>query len=100
MIVFHGSTDLEPGDILVVDRSLEATDGAIVIASVDNEFTVKYFRSDTSGIRLEAANKHYEPIVFTGEMELRIFGVVTAVIHQFIRDPRRSPRRRSTSPKP
>lgn len=84
---------IQPGDILVVDRSLEATDGAIVIASVDDEFTVKYFRRDGSEIRLEAANRHYEPIVFTGDMELRVFGVVTAVIHQFIQDPRRSSRR-------
>jgi len=84
---------IQSGDVLVVDRSLEAIDGAIVIASVDDEFTVKYFRHDTSGTRLEAANRHYEPIVFTGEMELRIFGVVTAVIHQFIHDPGRSRRR-------
>lgn len=35
---------LRPGDILVVDRSLEAQEGNIVIACVDNEFTVKYFR--------------------------------------------------------
>ena len=83
---------IQPGDILVVDRSLEATDGSIIIASVDNEFTVKYFRSDTSGTRLEAANQRYKPILLIGEMELRIFGVVTAVIHQFIRDPARSRR--------
>lgn len=37
---------IRPGDILVVDRSLEACDGSIVIACVDNEFTVKFLRSD------------------------------------------------------
>lgn len=86
---------IQSGDVLVVDRSLEATDGSIIIASVDNEFTVKYFRNDASGTRLEAGNRQYEPIVFAGEMELRIFGVVTAVIHQFVRDPvrlRRAPK--------
>jgi len=76
---------IHPGDILVVDRSLPAEDGAVVIAAVDNEFTVKYYRNDTAGVRLEAANRHYKPIVFSPETEVQLFGVVTAVIHQFIK---------------
>ncbi len=75
---------IQSGDILVVDRSLEAVDGSIVIASIDNEFTVKYLRRDSAGVRLEAANRRYKPLIFSGEMELRIFGVVTATIHQFV----------------
>lgn len=71
------------GDILVVDRSLEAVDGAIVIAAVDNEFTVKYFRKKGSDILLEPANAAFKSIRFSEGMELRIFGVVTACIHQF-----------------
>lgn len=78
---------IHPGDILVVDCSLEAQDGSVVIASIDNEFTVKLFRRDDGGVRLEAANRRYKPILFNGEMELRIFGVVTAVIHQFVAKP-------------
>lgn len=74
---------IQPEDILVVDRSLEAADGSVVIAAVDNEFAVKTFRRDASGVRLESANPKYAPITFSGEMELRIFGVVTAVIHRF-----------------
>ena len=75
---------IQPEDILVVDRSLEAVDGAIVIAAVNDEFAVKTFRRDASGVRLESENPKYAPIEFSGEMELRIFGVVTAVIHQFV----------------
>ncbi len=76
---------IRPGDILVVDRSLEPEDGSIVIACVDNEFTVKYLRKDATGVRLEAGNRRYQPIVLQEGMELRIFGVVTAVIHRFIK---------------
>ena len=76
---------IAPGDILVVDRSLDAFDGAIVIACIDNEFTVKYFRKDASGIRLEPANPAYPVIRFSGEEELRLFGIVTACIRQFQR---------------
>ena len=46
---------LGDGDLLVVDRSLAPEDGSVVIAAVDGEFTVKTFRSDASGVRLEAA---------------------------------------------
>ncbi len=81
---------IQPGDILVVDRSLPAEDGAVVIAAIDNEFTVKYYRNDSSGVRLEAANRRYKPIVFAPEMEVQLWGVVTAVIHQFIKTPSRN----------
>jgi len=73
---------IRPGDLLVVDRSLEAGDGSVVIACVDGEFTVKSLRKDRRGVRLEAANPAYAPIRFHGEMELRLFGVVTAVVHR------------------
>ena len=76
---------IRPGDILVVDRSLEARDGSIVIACVDNEFTVKFLRSDGERWYLQPANRKYKPITFSEGMELRIFGVVTAVIHQFVK---------------
>lgn len=72
-----------PGDILVVDRSIMPGAGMIVIAAVNNEFTVKYLRSDGGGWFLEAANKRYKPIFFSEGMELKIFGVVTSCIHQF-----------------
>ena len=74
-----------PGDILVVDRSLEAFDGAIVIACIENEFTVKYFRKDGEKIRLEPANPAYQEILIKDGSELKLFGVVTACIHQFRR---------------
>lgn len=75
---------INDGDLLVVDRSLDAINGSVVIACVNNEFTVKTLRNDETGIRLEAANPKYEPIFLSGTMELRIFGVVTSVIHRFV----------------
>ena len=75
---------IRPGDILIVDRSLEARHGSIVIACVDNDFTVKYLHSANGVWQLRAANRKYPPIRFSEGMELKIFGVVTAVIHQFI----------------
>ena len=56
-----------------------------MIACVDNEFTVKFLRSDGERWYLQPANRKYKPITFSEGMELRIFGVVTAVIHQFVK---------------
>ena len=75
---------VQDGDLLVVDRSLEPEDGSMVIACVDGEFTVKTYRQNRGGVRLEAANPAYPPIRFSGEMELRVFGVVTAVVHRLV----------------
>ena len=76
---------IRSGDILVVDRSLDAADGSIVVASVNNEFTVKYLRTDGVHTSLEPANKKFKPLVFSEGDELRIFGVVTAAIHRFVK---------------
>ena len=75
---------IRSGDILVVDRSLEAVDGAIVIAVVDNDFTVKRLRKTPRRICLESANPQFADIELGDESELRLFGVVTAVIHRFV----------------
>ena len=74
---------IRSGDLLVVDRSLEPVNGAVVIACVDGDFTVKTLRKGRGWVRLEAANPAYPSIRFSREMELRVFGVVTAVIHRF-----------------
>ena len=74
-----------PGDILVVDRSIGALNGNIVIACVNNEFTVKYLKVKNNIVSLVAANPKYPEIVFTDCMELKIFGVVTSCIHQFVK---------------
>ena len=76
---------IQEGDILVVDRSIQPENNAIVIACVDNEFTVKYLRLDGETVSLVPSNRRYKPITFSEGMELKVFGVVTAVIHQFVK---------------
>ncbi|MGN0880558.1 MAG: LexA family protein [Oligosphaeraceae bacterium] len=81
---------IQDGDILVVDRSLEARHGSIVIACVDGEFTVKYLhRHPQGGASLVPANPRYAPILLDGRQEVELFGVVTATIHRFAVPPHR-----------
>ena len=73
-----------PGDVLCVDRSLDFFDGAIVVASVDGEFTVKYLRKDGNTFLLEAANPRFPPIRFTPAQDIRFWGVVTGIVRKIV----------------
>ncbi len=68
-------------DVLVVDRSVEAASGKVVVAAVNGELTVKRLSREGGVVRLEAENQAYDPIVLEEGMDVRIWGVVTAVIH-------------------
>ena len=70
------------GDLLVVDRSLEARDGHVVIATVYGDLTVKYLRKRRGRVWLEAAHPHYEPIYLHDPEDTGIWGVVTHSIRQ------------------
>lgn len=72
---------IEPGDMVLVERANTAKDMQIVIAEVDGEFTMKYFRKQGNKIWLEPANKKYSPIY--PEHSLNINAVVKAVIRKY-----------------
>jgi DNA polymerase V len=69
------------GDLLVVDRSLEARDKSVVIAVVNGELTVKRIRIRKKKITLEPENESYLPRQIDENMEFEVWGVVTNVIH-------------------
>ena len=74
---------IQHDDILVVDRSLEATSGKIVIAVYNGELTVKRLVHDKDTVKLVAENPNYAPLVIDDDNGCEIWGVVTSVIHQF-----------------
>lgn len=73
-----------PGDLLVVDRSLEACSGKIVVAVVQGEFTVKRLLKKKEIFYLMAENMDYPPLKITPEMDFQVWGVVTWVVHKAI----------------
>jgi DNA polymerase V len=62
------------GDMLVVDRSLQAMDGKIVIALIHGEFTVKTLKMRNGKAFLVPANAAYPVIEVTPEMECEVWG--------------------------
>ncbi len=72
---------IHPGDILVVDRSLEPQDASVVIAVVDGDLTVKRIARRGDRILLVPDNSAYQPLEIGADMEFEVWGVVTSVIH-------------------
>tara|TARA_Y100000996_G_scaffold406665_1_gene383296 strand:+ start:759 stop:1187 length:429 start_codon:yes stop_codon:yes gene_type:complete len=73
-------------DILVVDRSLEARSNDIVIAIFEGNLTVKKLLTKTNGsVVLKSENPRYKNINIPEITDLEVWGVVTSVIHQFIK---------------
>ncbi len=68
-----------PEDILCVRKDLEPIDGDIVIAAIDNEFTVKTFRKKGNQIFFEASNEEFENIIPVEGQEVQVWGVVTGL---------------------
>ncbi|WP_335956718.1 translesion error-prone DNA polymerase V autoproteolytic subunit [Acinetobacter bereziniae] len=94
---------IEVNDYLIVDRSIRSQHYDVVVAFIDNEFTVKrlmitqqmshhelfdifqkqYDFKDLPAVWLKPENIEYQPILPRSEQELVIWGVVTKVIKNF-----------------
>lgn len=76
------------GDIAVIDRLAEPTNGDIVVAFINNEFTIKYL--DTSHrhegyIILRPANPSFDPIRISTADDFQVWGVVVWTIKKWKR---------------
>ncbi|HSG70827.1 MAG TPA: translesion error-prone DNA polymerase V autoproteolytic subunit [Planctomycetaceae bacterium] len=72
------------GDILIVDKSLEAVNGSVVIAIVEGEFLVRRLQRRNNVAVLVASNPNFPEIKLDSDEELDIWGVVTTAIHSLI----------------
>jgi SOS regulatory protein LexA len=72
---------IHSGDLVILDRSRPVKNGDIVVAEIDREWTVKFFEQRGGSVTLRPANKKYQPL--TPKEELRLAGVVTAVIRKY-----------------
>ena len=70
-----------PGDIVLVEKGPRPNQHDIVVACVDDEWTLKYYVRDNAGVRLEPANRKYKFI--RPRQSLEIGGVVRAVIRRY-----------------
>ncbi len=74
---------INDGDLLVIDKSIEPSNGKIAICYIDGEFTVKKIQLEQDACWLIPANSEYKPIKVTAENDFLIWGIVTFVIKAF-----------------
>ena len=70
------------GDLLIIDRSIEAADGKIILGVLNGEFTIKRISKKGKKLLLSPENDSFKPIEITEEMDFQIWGVVTYSIHK------------------
>jgi len=69
-----------PGDTVIVKKNAPASVGDIVVAIVDNEYTVKYMAKDKDGFYLKAGNEAYPPV--RAQDQLEVFGLVVGMFRK------------------
>jgi len=68
------------GDLVIVERSKSANNDQVVLAQVDNEWTLKILKKEGKKTYLQAANKKYPPIY--PEDNLQVFGIVKGLVRK------------------
>lgn len=77
---------INDGDIAVIDRSIEAQDGDIVVGYINDEFTIKYLdlsHCNDGYIELRPANRDYMPIRIDADDDFEVWGVVIWTIKKW-----------------
>jgi DNA polymerase V len=72
---------ISSGDVLIVDRSIKATNGKIAVIAVNGDLMVRRIQPHLNGVSLQADNPRYSNIELTEFADMNIWGVVTCVIH-------------------
>ena len=73
---------IHKGDVAIVDRSLKATNGKVVIAILNGDMLIRRFEKTTKSIKLVSDSNKLSPIHITDTCEdFAVWGVVTYVIH-------------------
>ena len=76
------NANIQPGDILVVDRALTPKNEQIVVAILNGEFTVKRMKTQEDRLFLLPENPRFPALEITAETDFQIWGVVTYIIHK------------------
>ncbi len=74
---------IDEGDLVVIDRALDAEDGATIVARLGKEFTLKRLAITGSHRWLRAAHPAHPDIEVSGRDDFAVWGVVTHAVRSF-----------------
>lgn len=72
---------IRPNDLVIVERGREPKNGDVVLAQIDNEWTLKFFEKRKGRVCLIPGNKNYP--ILEPKQELKIGGVVSSVVRRY-----------------
>ena len=75
---------IKDNDLIIVDKSLTAQLGNIIIAMIDGEFTIKRLSMKNNELYLKAENHNYPDFSFKNHIDVQIWGVVIYSIHSYL----------------
>ena len=75
---------IKDNDLIIVDKSLTARPGNIIIAMIDGEFTIKRLAIKNDELYLKAENHNYPDFSFKDHIDVQIWGVVIYSIHSYL----------------
>ena len=78
------NSGIKDKDLVIVDKSLTAKPGNIVIAMIDGEFTIKRLSIKNDELYLKAENHNYPDFSFKNHTDVQIWGVVIYSIHSYL----------------
>ena len=74
------NAEINDGDLLVIDRSLEPTNGKIAVCCIEGEFTAKRIKKSGDELWLLPENENYQAIKIENYNDFIVWGIVTHVI--------------------
>ena len=81
----NGDAMIEAGifdrDVLIVDRSVKAVNGKVIIAVYNGELVVRRLEKNINKIKLIPDNKRMQPIEVQDDPDFNVWGVVMYNIH-------------------
>ena len=77
------ASGIHDGDILVIDRSLTARNGSVIVVSLDEEVLIRRLAKKGSRVFLVSGDVRYAPIPIGKETNWMVWGVATHLIHRF-----------------
>ena len=74
--------EIRRGDLMIVNRNLQARGGDVVVAYVNGNYTVKIYKPKRNALMLVPKNAKYKSQIITRRDDFEVFGVVTDVLHK------------------
>jgi len=71
-------------DLVGIRKSVDAQNGEIIVARIDDEVTLKRFKKDNKGLRLIAENKNYDDILVDESSNFVIEGKAVGILRENI----------------